>query len=358
MGIFRSRAARTDGPSVRAAAGIGGLPGLLSTYVVGAASQRALSVPTVARAVGLITSSVGALDLRFYSRQWDPGTEKAEKIYIPAPTWSDRPDPDSTRQFFLASIVRDLMFHGRAFAWVQTRYATGYPASFKWIPASNITTPDQSGPEYFGPAEQIEFNGHRLRTDDVVQFLSPLGTGMLSYGNRAIEIAIALDTAAKRFSTTEIPAGWLQLKPGGESLDPASLAELAAQWAEARRSGQIGALNEYVEYKEASNASASALQLSEGRTHAAMEIARIAQVPPWLVGLAVGGMTYANSTETRKDLYLYGFRPYVDAIEQTLSGPNVLPRGQYLELDVLSYIQENDTMTAAVAVEQTVGAQP
>ena len=53
-------------------------------------------------------------------------------------------------------------------------------------------------------------------------------------------------------------------------------------------------------------------------------------------------MTYANAQQARQDLYLFGAKPFVDAIEQTLSMNNVTPRGRYIELDVKSYLEEND----------------
>jgi hypothetical protein len=71
-----------------------------------------------------------------------------------------------------------------------------------------------------------------------------------------------------------------------------------------------------------------------------MELARVMQVPPWLVGLAVGGMTYSNSVEARRDLFLFGAKPFVDCIEETLSLNTVVPRGRYIELDITSYLAE------------------
>jgi hypothetical protein len=77
-----------------------------------------------------------------------------------------------------------------------------------------------------------------------------------------------------------------------------------------------------------------------------MELARVMQVPPWLVGLSVGGMTYQNSTEARRDLFLFGAKPYVDCIEETLSMQQVTPRGRYVELDIRSYLEEAATNPA------------
>ena len=48
-------------------------------------------------------------------------------------------------------------------------------------------------------------------------------------------------------------------------------------------------------------------------------------------------MTYQNAQQARQDLYLFGARIYMDAIEQTLSSAQVLPRNRYVEFDIEDY---------------------
>jgi hypothetical protein len=74
---------------LQAAAGSASQSGLgqFWSYTVGAASELALSVPTVSRATQMIISLVGSLPLRHYTRQWTG--EKYEKIYEPNESWMD-----------------------------------------------------------------------------------------------------------------------------------------------------------------------------------------------------------------------------------------------------------------------------
>lgn len=343
MGLFRSKQhAPALGVSepVKAAAGSAGRPGLWQTYTVGADVSRALSIPTVSRAVGLITSTIGGLDFKTYTLQWDPGTESYERIYIQGESWMTRPDPTVTRNFLISATVKDLMLRGRAFWYITSRYSTGFPASFTWLPADNVTTADQAGPEWFGPSKEIAFNGVDLDPDNVVQFLSPLD-GMLWTGSRSIDIAYKLDEAARRFAQNDIPSGYLQQKDNSEPLSGEELTELAQAWATARQNRAVGALNNSVEWVEA-RANPSNLQLMEGRQHAALELARVCQVPPWLVGVAVGSMTYQNSQQARTDLILFGAMPYIRCIEETLSLDTIMPRGRHVEFDVDAYIAGNE----------------
>lgn len=339
MGIFRKTTAPAFGSEIKAAAGasISGINDVY-TYTIGTAEQRALALPTISRARDLIAAMIGSLDLRQYQLVWDE--DNYEKRYLPGESWFTRPDPKVTRSFFMANIFSDLLFHGRAFAYVTSRYSTGFPASFQWLPAANVSTLDQQGPQWFTTSDEVEFNGVELPTENVIQFLSPI-MGIIYTGQIAMDTAYKLDNAARRFSTNEISAGFLQ-QVGGEPMSAEDLGELAAGWAAARRNNAIGALNEFVTWKEFSS-DPSKLQLVEARQYQALELARLANIPPYLVGAPTGtGMTYQNALQARQDLYLFGAKPYISAIEETLSGPNVIPRGRHIEFDLESYLGDND----------------
>lgn len=342
MGLFSRKvtAPAFASATVKAAAGASGSGiGNLYTYSVGAPELASLTIPTVSRARDLIASMVGTLELKHYSRQWN-GTSYDE-VYLPTDPWMERPDPKNTRNFIMANTFSDLFFHGRAFWYVTTRYSTGLPASFEWLPAANINTLDQIGPQFFGPSDQVQFNGVDLPSENLVQFISPI-MGLIYQGARAVNIALHLDAAADRYATLETVPGYLQQK-GGETMDGDALSDLAAAWATARKANAIGALNDYVEFKEFQNTPAEVLDSQ--RQYQALELARIANCPPYLVGVPTGGMTYQNAQQARQDLYLFGAKPFLDCIEQTLSMPNVLPRNRFVEFDIESYLMENSLAT-------------
>ena len=336
-------------PEVRAAAGGASQIGALYSYSVGAGVERALSVPTISRARDLIAAMIGSLDLRQYTLQWTG--ENYEELLIPGESWMTRPDPRVTRNFIMANTFSDLFFYGRAFWHVRTRYANGFPASFEWLPAGSTTTTDQAGPQWFGNSNQIYFNGQLLPTADVVQFLSPIN-GLLYYGARALDIAIRLDTAAKRFASNEIASGMLQ-QVEGEPLSGEELAELASAWATARANNAIGALNQYVKYVQF-DTDPSKLQLTEGREYSALELSRMANIPPYMVGIATGGMTYMNAQQARQDLYLFGAKPFINCIEETLSLDTITPRGRHVRFDIERYLTEFTVEPDVTPMEQQV----
>lgn len=322
-----------------AAAGAAGNPlvGNFINYTTGADRARAMAIPTISRARDLICSMIGSLTLKQYTLQFVD--DDMERIYLPPDTWFQQPDPNTTRNFMLSWTADDLIFYGRAFWVVTSRFGNGFPATFTWIPAADVQTLDQAGPQWFGPSKQIVFQGLTLRTDDVVQFLSPIQS-LLTAGYRAITIAQRLDTSAERFAKTQMAPVTLK-QTGGEPMSPQDLADLAAAYAEAREANAVSALNEYVDVKE-SQLDPNKMQLTEARTYQALELSRVANIPPYLVGAPSGsGMTYQNAQQARQDLYLFGAKPYIDCIEQTLSMNSILPRGRYLELDVESYLEDN-----------------
>lgn len=345
MGIFSRRV--TTSPAfatapIKAQAGASSAIRQVYTYNVGVQEIQALQLPTISRARDLMASMVGCLDLRAYNLVWDPVEQDYQKNYVEGETWFTRPDPNVTRNFFMSNLFSDLFFWGRAFAYVTSRYSTGFPASFRWLPAANISTLDQLGPQWFYPSNEIEFNGVEIDPENVVQFLSPI-MGVVFAGAQAIDTAWKLDGAARRFAREEIPGGGYLQQRGGEPMTAEELSELAAAWASARRDGStVGALNEFVEFRPF-DSDPNKLQLVESRRHQMAELANIANVPGYLVGAPTSsGMTYQNAQQARQDLYLFGVKGYLDCIQETFSGDNVLPRGKHVEFDLDDYLGDNN----------------
>jgi hypothetical protein len=297
--------------------------------------DAAMSLPTISRSRDLLCSAVGALPLTLWTVDFT-AADPIETRRPPRP-WMQRPDPNRTRQWILAWTVDDLFFYGFAHWWIVTRYATpnDFPASFERIAPGNFHLHDNGE-----IADITRDSGESLKVParDVVEFLSPI-EGLLSNGYRAISIALQLDDAADRFAGTDVPAGWLQEVTGGEDLSADELGEVAASFTTARRSNTTAAINKYLEYHEAAY-DASKMQLVEGRTYQALELARLGNIPPYLVGAPAGtGMTYVNTQTARADLIDFGAMPYLGCIEQTLSGPNVLPGGNFTRLDTNAWLR-------------------
>lgn len=290
--------------------------------------EAAMSVPSISRARDLICTAVGGLPITSYSINFDDPAGPIE-ARTPPPGWAARPDPNRTRQDILTWTTDDLFFLGRAYWRVIDRYATTYPAAFERMAAADVNVTNDG---------RVSYAGRDVNPADVVEFLSPID-GILYTGQRAIATALNLDTAAERFSTAEIPAGWLEQTENSDPLPATELTELATNFQAARLQRTVAALNPFLRWRE-STMDPSRLQLVEARQYQAVELARVANIPAYFLNAPAGtGMTYTNTAQAKQDLVDFAMMPFVACIEQTLGGPNVTPRGQFIRLDVNAWLR-------------------
>jgi hypothetical protein len=257
-------------------------------------------------------------------------------------TWLRRIDPTLPNNFILSWTFDDLFFYGRAFWYITSRTADGYPASYTRLPAAMVQTLDQAGPVWFAPSKDIVFNGGGLDPNDVVQFLSPI-QGIIYMSEQSVATALKLEGARYRNSSSAIPSGTLR-QVGGEPLSAQELADLAAAFQAARETNQVAALNEFVTYTETLT-SPDKMLLIDSAEFQAMEMARLCNIPPYLAGVSVGSYSYQSSAEARMDLWTFGVRAYADCIAGTLSQNNILPNGSYVEFDVEQYLSGEYSMS-------------
>jgi hypothetical protein len=328
-----SKAAAAGGYYQSSNNGGAGMIGQYYSYIEGEARNKAMSVPTVSRARDLMASVIGCMNLKMYNEIWN-GNEM-EKLPLAPRTWLRKLDPAVTNNFCLSWLFDDLFFYGRAFLYVTSRTADGFPASFTRLPAAMVQTLDQSGPVWFAPSKQIIFQGGELDPNDVVQFLSPI-QGIVYQSTQAVATALKLEGARYRNASSAIPAGVLR-QTGGEPLSGQELADLAASFNHARETNQTAALNEFVTYTETLT-SPDKMLLIDSSEYQSKEMARLCNIPSYLAGIAVGGYSYVSNQGARLDLWSFGVKPYADCIASTLSQNNVLPNGTYVEFDVEDYL--------------------
>lgn len=294
--------------------------------------SAAMSVAAISRSRDLICSAVAALPFTLWSV--DYGAVPIVERRLPEFSWMRRPDPDRTRQWMLAWTTDDLMFHGISHWEITDRYATTFPSRFRRLEPGDLT---ESGGTWT-VTDPVSGSRREVDPGNLVEFLSPV-EAMLSNGWRTISIALQLDAAADRFASVEIPAGVLQEQDSSEDLTSLELQEQALMFSAARVNNTTAAVNKHLRY-EPINVNAEAMQLVQARGYQALEAARLANVPPYLVGAPAGtGMTYQNGQQARQDLVDFGAQAFIGCIEQTLSGPNVVPRNQSVRLDLNAWLR-------------------
>jgi hypothetical protein len=352
MAIFKTKVTKAaispqEQPSIAAAAGgtyyQGNGSGEQSigeyySYIQGDLRNRAMRVPTINRARDLIASVVGNTPMKMYRKRWDEVTGEMTETEIAPRSWLAQPDPQLTYATFWSWVFDDLFFFGRAFLWVSSRTQDGMPASFTRLPAAMVNTLDMSGPVFaFGKSNQIYFQGAQIPTEDVVQIIGS-NQGIIYQSPQVIATSLALEDARLRNSSSALPAGVLR-QTSGEPLSGEDLSQLAQQFELARKSNQIAAINQFVEWQP-TDVDASKMLLSEAAEFQSKEAARMCNIPFFLNGNSVGSYSYQSNQGARQDLYVFAARSYMSVIEQTMSMNSILPHGTCVKFDVDDYLSE------------------
>jgi len=307
------------------------------TYQEGELRNRSMQIPAVSRARDLHASVISAMGLKMYRERWNETEREMEEEYIAPRSWLRRPDPSIPYETLMAWTLDDLFFFGRAFWYITSRTQDGYPASFTRLPAGSITTEDQVGPVWFAPSNEVYFNGGMLDPVNLVQFISPV-QGVIYMSEQTIATALKIEDARFRNAASAIPSGILK-QTGGEPLSAQELADLAAAFNAARATNQTAALNEFLTY-EATTATPDKMLLIESANYSALDIARLCNCPPYLLGVSTGSYSYQSSEQARMDMWMFGTKIYAECIASTLSSDAILPRGTFVKFDADDYLGE------------------
>ena len=308
------------------------------SYIQGDMRNRAMRVPTINRARDLIASVVGNTPMKMYRKRWNELEGEMTETEIAPRSWLSQPDPQLTYATFWSWVFDDLFFFGRCFLWVSSRTQDGMPASFTRLPAAMVNTLDMTGPVFaFGKSDQIYFQGAQIPTEDVIQIIGA-NQGIIFQSPQVIATSLALEDARLRNSSSALPAGVLR-QTSGEPLSGQELSELAQSFEQARKSNQIAAINQFVEWQP-TDVDASKMLLSEAAEFQSKEAARMCNIPFFLNGNSVGSYSYQSNQGARQDLYVFAARSYMSVIEQTMSMNSVLPHGTCVKFDIDEYLAE------------------
>lgn len=326
-----------------------------AAYVIGTADipglingafgfDSAMQVPAFARGVNVITGVAAGLPLI----DLDPASgERMQPYGLTAreAMWPGRPNAALFRR-----TVRELVCDGVAYWRVLDRNAYGHPTAVEPVDAERVTTVDGG---------VLVIDGQRItptsnpRSGDVLVFDTGM-PGALEHGWLTLRTAITLEQAANNYAATPLPS--LALRSTGVDLTDDESQELLAAWEKARRERSTAYLNSQVAIEQF-GFSASELQLSEARAHAAIEVARLLNLDPYFVGAAVGGssVTYQNRTDLYQALLDFTVLPLLRVIEQRLSMTDVSGQGRAIRFDAAAFLRANLTERVA-ALTAYVGA--
>jgi HK97 family phage prohead protease len=275
--------------------------------------------------------------------QYGPGNERVRNTFL------EQIDPDVPNVVTMSQTVEDLVFE--AIAWWEITGWTydGFPANARrhdpstvrlQPPTGRTPAPLPSGEDPRGASVWID--GREVSWRNVIRFDSP-NPGVLKVGGRAIRRAIALDQAARMYADDPRPLDYFTPAPEMSEPPPEDVQTFLNQWVQARHEGATAYVPGDFVYHTVDTPSPKELQLVELQQQAALDIANSFGLDPEELGVSTTSRTYANVVDRRKDKVNDVLAPYMRAITDRLSMPDVTKRGYRVAFDLDDFMKSNPT---------------
>lgn len=300
----------------------------------------ALSVPAVARANGIITSTVGSLPIEKFN--------DATGQRIPVERSFRQPDPRVPASLIYSYLAQDLWLFGVAYGQVLDMYAASDGGRVRqWTridPTWVSVRTNPLGTEVIG----YTVNGQNVPmtgVSSIIAFYNLADVGILNRAGRTIRAAIELEKAAEIYAKEPLPT--MVLKSTGTNLPSERIKALLESWKVSRQNRATAFLNADVEL-QALGFDPKQLQLSEARQYIALELARQCGIPAYFLSAESTSMTYSNATNERRSLIDFSLRPILTAIESRLSMDDFTPAGTRVRFDLDDFLRGNPLERAQI----------
>jgi HK97 family phage portal protein len=305
--------------------------------------KEAMSVPSVARARNLICGTVASIPLEYYK------TSTGE--VIAPPRWIKQLSKTQPSFVTLTWICDSLAFYGVAYLLITERYSEdGRPASMEWIANNRVTfTTDINGimiEQYYLDAAPIDMN-------DIIT-IQGFDEGILERGARTIQAAVDVERAAALNSAQPQPAGYL--KNSGADLPPAEVQGLLAAFKRARQNNSTAYLTSTLDYSPVSF-SPKDMMYQDAIRSLSTQVARMMNVPAYLLSSEDNTMTYSNVQDERKQFFSLSIEPYVQAIQTRLSMDDVSTSGHEVRFAVFDTFLKQDPLVELQVIEKLLSLQ-
>jgi HK97 family phage portal protein len=336
MGLF-SRSIKTDAPTPTndVAASIApypnsdGLYAVRNAYSYTASREEAMSIPTIARARGIICSSIAATPIILRDR--------STGVRIDPPRVINTPDPRVPGSATYVWTAEDILFTGFAF-W---RILELYKDTFRVRRIERIA-PTRIGTFLNDNGTEVLYytiDGNRIPETGVGSVVVFYGNdeGLLNRSGTTIRAGAELERAATMYARDPMPT--MVLKSNGASLPPDRIAKLLESWGQARRNRSTAFLNSDITL-DAVGFDPEKMQLNAARNYIATELSRAIGIPAYFTDAPTGSsMTYSNATLAKQSLLDFSLIPIMTSIEERLSMPDFTPSSQVARFDLDAYLR-------------------
>ena len=264
----------------------------------------------------------------------------------------EQPDPTITVSRWVANLVVDLICEPYAWCLITRRDTAGFPLTlqhldYRWL---RITR------------NKISYLDVELPLGDVVRFDAPVHQdGALRDGASVLRTALELEATVRRYAKNPMPLGVLSdpsaaTAGGRDQQNTAAVDRILNRW-------EVGALKRVVRWIgrlkfDAIQFNPEQLQLNASAERSDTKIAQLLWLTPDDVNApATGSDTYRNLEAEAADK-INTIRPYMLAITQRLSLPDITPRGQSVKFSTTAYVRGTTAEVIGAAVNATSGDRP
>jgi HK97 family phage portal protein len=299
----------------------------------------AMSVPSVARARGIICGTVGSLPLTTFNR--------ITGEYVDPHRVINQPDPRVAGFVVYCWLAEDIWMYGAGYGQVLEMYSAtdgGRVRAWTRVSPDRVTVDTDflnttiNGYKVDGKAVPINGVGSIIRFDGPDE-------GLLHRAGKTIQAAVYLENAAVNYAKEPAPS--MVLKSNGTNLTAERISSLLSAWKTARQSRSTAFLNADVELQQF-GFDPKTMQLSEARQYVALELARACGIPAYFLSAETTSMTYTNAVNERRSLVDFSLRPILKAIEERLSLPDFVPNPVMVRFDLDDFLRGNALERAQV----------
>ena len=302
--------------------------------------DSSFSISAFYAAVNLISGSISTLPVDAYIR-----IDGNRKPYRPKPEWVSKPDVDLVSgQAHWQQVLISLLVWGNSYTRV-FRDKQGNIVNLVALDPTLVKVDRNAiGRKIYTYTGEL---GKALTSDDVLHITDMIlpgavkGKGRVEALKENLGLGIALQSFAARFFGGGSEVAGIIEYPGQLAKEQAkALAEgFDSRHKGYRNAHKTGVLTGGAKYTKVGVAPDEA-QMLESRNFAILDIARIFQIPPHLLGVP-GTTSYASVEQMTQDFVTYTLRPFVERIEAGYS--TLLPNNAYLKWSLDGLIRADFT---------------
>jgi HK97 family phage portal protein len=298
--------------------------------------DSSLTIAAFYGGVSLISNAISTLPMDCYFRK------NGQRVpFRPKPEWVVKPDLDIAATAHWQQVVISLLVWGNSYTRVFRDKAGDIVNLVALDPTLVDVTCGKNGRKIFkyqGEDNKPLTSYEVIHITDMLMPGAILGKGRVDALKENFGLAIALESFAARFFGGGVQTSGIIEFPGNLSKEQA---KAVAEGFDSRHRGyrqahRTGVLAGGATYKQTSTPN-DANQFLQSREYAVLDVCRVLQIPPHMLGITNGSQARASVEQLAIDFTTHALRPIVEKIERAYS--DLLPNQAFIKFNIDALIR-------------------